>query len=72
MDSFSLLVKKGIIPINWIDYKVIYEYYLKELEKFDIKGKVSSKNKRQAKENTAEEYNISERTVYLIISKMKG
>ena len=70
LKSFPKLVKRGIIPVNWIDYKVIYEFYLLELEKLKTDGVIKHGDKRQAKENTAEEYGISERTVYLIAKKM--
>lgn len=72
LDYFSELLTHGLVPINWLDYKVIYEFYLNELEKFRVDGKVSAKNKRQAKENTAEEYGVSEVQVYRIIQKMKA
>ena len=68
---FSELLSSGIIPVNLVTYKVIFEFYVKDLErlqsaKYKIKGV-----KRQAKENTAQEFNISERSVYLILEKMK-
>ncbi len=63
LEYFPQLLKSGIIPINWVDYKVIYEFYLKEREK--QKGK-------QLITNVAEEFNVSDRTVYLIVQKMRG
>lgn len=58
------LLSRGIIPINWIDYKLIYEYY---------QGQADKEQKRmQAIANTAEEFNISERSVYVIIQKMRS
>lgn len=72
LDYFDSLLKHGIVPVNWVDYKVIYEFYLRELERLKIKGSVSPKIKRQAKCNTAEEFSVSEVQVYKIIQKMKG
>lgn len=63
LDYFPELLKSGIIPMNWVDYKVIYEFYLSEKQK--TKGK-------QLITNVAEEFSISERGVYLIVQKMKG
>lgn len=60
---FNELLKRGIVPINWVDYKLIYEFYKKELK--------NEKFRKQALTNTAVEFNVSERTVYLIIKKMK-
>lgn len=64
LDYFNALLRQGIIPMNWVDYKVIYEFYTSERKK--------EKFKKQALTNTADEFNVSERTVYLIIQKMKG
>lgn len=61
---FNELLKSGLVPINWVDYKLIYEYYRTELKK--------EKFRKQALTNTADEFNVSERTVYLIIKKMKN
>lgn len=69
---FNSLLKQGIIPMNWVDYKVIYEFYCQEVERLKREKYVSGKFTRQAKLNTAEEYGISERSVYLIIKKMRG
>ena len=68
---FNSLLTSGIIPMNWMDYKVIFEFHEEEMKrlgncKYQIKG-----YERQAKENTAKEFNVSERTVYAIIKKMK-
>ncbi|WP_417867958.1 hypothetical protein [Xanthomarina gelatinilytica] len=69
---FNTLLKQGIIPMNWVDYKVIYEFYCSELERLKREKYRAGSIKRQAKENTAAEYSISERSVYLIIEKMRG
>lgn len=58
------LLSRGIVPINWIDYKLIYEYYQGQAEK--------EQKRMQAIANTAEEFNISERLVYVIIQKMRS
>lgn len=64
LDYFNELLKSGLVPVNWIDYKVIYEFYKKE--------RISCKYRKQALTNTADEFSISERSVYLIIQKMNG
>lgn len=64
LDYFNELLKSGLVPVNWIDYKVIYEFYKKE--------RSNCKYRKQALTNTADEFSISERSVYLIIQKMKG
>ncbi|WP_097055529.1 hypothetical protein [Salinimicrobium sediminis] len=64
LDYFSDLFRSGILPPHWLDYKVIYEYYQEQLKK--------EKLRKQALTNTADEFNVSERTVYIIIQKMKG
>lgn len=61
---FNELLKRGLVPINWVDYKLIYEFYKVELKKEAMR--------KQALTNTADEFNVSERTVYLIIKKMKN
>lgn len=64
LDYFNDLLTSGILPSNWLDYKVIFEFYQKERERCD--------RRKKALTNTADEFNVSERTVYLIIQKMKG
>lgn len=71
LDYFDQLLKGGIIPMHLIDYKMIYEFYVNELNTLK-KIRWVKNTKRQAIENTAGEYNISERTVYEIIKKMKS
>lgn len=70
LDYFKELLKCGIVPMNWVDYKVIYEFYKSELIRLKSEKWRVSKIRRQAKFNTAEEFGISERSVYLIIQKM--
>lgn len=65
------LLTGGIIPMSVIDHKVIYEFYLRELVK--LRSSKYQKNiKTQAKYNTAVEFDISERSVYMIVRKMKS
>ncbi|UAB84346.1 hypothetical protein INR75_19685 [Zunongwangia sp. SCSIO 43204] len=59
---YNKLFTTGIVPMIWLDYKLIYEFYLEELK---------SQKKVQAITNTAEEFNLSERSIYSIIRKMK-
>lgn len=68
---FNELLTEGIIPMNWIDYKVIYEFYCVEVERLKREGFSKSRARSTANTLTAEEYGISERTVYAIIVKMK-
>lgn len=63
LDYFNQLVMQGILPSNWKTYKEIYDFYLDEKEK--EKGK-------QLITNVAEKFNISERSVYLIVQKMEN
>ena len=70
LDYFPQILTSGLIPMNWIDYSVIYEFYLKDLETI-LKGEPSNqKARRQSKANTAEEFNIGESSVYRIIKLM--
>lgn len=71
LPNFNTLLTQGIIPINWIDYKVIYEFYCVESERLKREGLSKSRARSTANTLTAEEYGISERTVYAIIVKMK-
>lgn len=68
---FNALLKSGIVAINWIDYKVIYEFYTIERDRLEAKGFSKAKSRGSAVTTTADEYNISERNVYLIIKKME-
>lgn len=67
---FNDLLKNGIIPTTWVDYKVIFEFYKAELEKLQRQSKKGAK--RQAKTNTAQEFGVSERSVYFILKKLEG
>lgn len=72
LDYFNDLLRRGVIPANWLDYKMIYEYYCAELETLRLDKWKTKSVERQAKHNTAEKFSISERSVYLIIQKMKS
>ena len=63
LDYFHDLLRQGILPSNWSTYKTIYDYYLEEKE--NLKGK-------QLITTVADKFNISDRSVYLIIQKMEG
>lgn len=62
-NMFDLMVSNGLVSTSFDAYYNIYEYYLKCIKttpkKADVIGKISI------------EFNISERSVYVIINKMK-
>lgn len=74
LDFFKDLLSSGIIPVNWIDYKVIYEFYMNEVNILTLNKVMSSQElrsaKRTAKTITAEQFSIGESSVYQIIKKM--
>jgi len=62
-DDFCLdLIRRGIITLKILDYKVYYERYISELQRVSI---------CQAITNTAEEFRVSERTIRNAINYMK-
>lgn len=62
-DPFCLeLLRRGIISLKILDYKVYYERYISELQRVSI---------CQAISNTAEEFRVSERTIRNAINYMK-
>ena len=63
LDFFSQLLTKAILPMYWVDYKVIYDFYSQE--KLKVK-------KSQAITNTSEEYKVSEGQIYHIIKRMEN
>lgn len=69
---FNKLVSRGILPLSWKTYKEVYEFYLVEKNKLKMNKWTKKKTYRQAKSNTSEKFNISERSVYLIIQKMEN
>ena len=76
LDYFPQILTSGIIPMNWIDYKVIYEFYISEIAKLNKGGKVTGQElrtaKRTAKTYTADEFKIAESSVYRLIQKMES
>lgn len=72
LDYFPQILTSGIIPMNWMDYKVIFEFYESELKKLSKGIEPTAKLKRLAKTHTADEFKIGESSVYQIIKKMKG
>jgi hypothetical protein len=61
--NLNKLISLGIIPINVLDWIVIYEYYLSER---------SSLGKMQSYCNTAENYKLSERQIMNVVSWMES
>ena len=57
------LVKKGVVPITYLDYKKIYENYQKQRENHP---------KMQAYENTAIECYVSVTTVREVVKRMES
>lgn len=55
------LIKRGVIPINIMTYRTIYDAYLNELDK---------NKKSVAITFCAEKYNVTEKTIYNIINFM--
>lgn len=65
---FLSLLSKGVIPLSVLDKKVYYEFYklqCQELESESRKGW-----KMDAITITAEEFNVSENTIYRAIKTM--
>jgi len=62
LDNFKVLIALGIVPINIMDWIVIYEYYLSERE---------INKKMQSYSNTADNYRLSERQVMNVVSWME-
>jgi hypothetical protein len=68
--DFIKLMGKNIIPLHILDWKVYYEAYLKEA---DILEKRHGRPKKtRAAGNVADDYKISERNMFYIISFMEG
>jgi len=69
-DNFIKLMGKGLVPTHILDWKVFYEAYLKEAEALTLhRGK---RNKTRAACNVAENYKISERSMFNVIAFMEG
>lgn len=59
----TLLVQKGIVPITFLDYKVIYSKYLQHRR---------TKKKMESYEGTAIDCSVSEKTVRLVVKAMES
>ena len=64
LDYYKDLLKQGIIPMTVIDYKLIYEYYCKE--------KSRGIRHSEAITFTGEEFNLGDRSIYIIIKRMEN
>lgn len=60
--DFTILLKKGIIPLSVLSKKCYYERYLQER---------LQTSKMQSITNTSEEFRISQKTVYNAIKFMR-
>jgi hypothetical protein len=69
-DNFVKLISRSLIPVHLLDWKVYYEAYLKEsdLQK-QRHGKV---RKTHVACTIADDYKISERSMFTIIAFMEG
>lgn len=74
LDYFPQLITSGLFPMNWLDYKTIFEFYENEVKRLTLNKDLSAQELRQAKRTaktiTSEEFRIGESTVYQIIQKM--
>lgn len=69
-DDFMKLLGKNLIPVHILDWKVYYEAYLKELDSLQMKyGKLK---KTRAAGIVADNFKISERSIFTIIAFMEG
>ena len=69
-ENFMKLMGKNLIPIHILDWKVYYEAYLKEME-YQQKN-FKKPRKTHAAGCVAEQYKITERTMFNIIAFMEG
>lgn len=71
---FNELITSGVIGVNWLTYKQIFDFYTNEVKRMTLNRSLSSSEvrniRRSAKTTTAEEFNLAESTVYEIIRKM--
>ena len=72
LSYFNDLLKSGVVPVNWLDYKFIYEWYLDEVKRLKDSGLSATKSKVQARSNASEEFKIGESTVRWIIKKLRS
>lgn len=69
-DTFIKLMGKGFIPTHILDWKVYYEAYLKEMEA--LQKQYGKPKKTRAAGNVADDFKISERSMFSIIAFMEG
>mgnify|MGYP000867908012 CR=1 FL=1 len=69
-DNFIKLMGKSIIPVHILDWKVYYEAYLKETNYHQKHFK--KVRKTHMAQLVAENYNITERTMFNVIAFMEG
>ncbi|RZJ63157.1 MAG: hypothetical protein EOO45_21815 [Flavobacterium sp.] len=69
-DQLGILTAKSLIPVHLLEWKQYYETYLSEAAKYRLNhGKTG---KTYVAGLVADEFNISERTVFSIIAFMEG
>ena len=69
-DNFIKLMGKSLIPVHVLDWKVYYEGYLKEAGA--VQKRYGKPKKTLAACLAAENYSISERSMFNIIAFMEG
>ena len=69
-DEFIKLMDKNLIPIHILDWKVYYEAYLKQTEL--LLKQYGKPRKTWAAGMVADDYQISERTMFNVIAFMEG
>jgi beta-xylosidase len=69
-DDFMKLMGRNLIPVHILDWKVYYEAYLKETEMLQVK--YGKPKKTRAAGIVADNYKISERSIFTIIAFMEG
>ena len=63
-ENFTQMLKAGIIPIQWVDYKQIYEHYRQEYAR--------GIRHTEAILYTADEFSVSENWVWKVKYKMES
>lgn len=61
---------KGLVPTHILDWKAYYEAYLKEMQV--LHNQYGKPKKTRAAGNVADDYKISERSMFSIIAFMEG
>lgn len=69
-ESFINLTGMGLMPVHIMDWKLYYEAFLKEMEY--ERRHFKRPRKTHAAGCVAEQYGITERTVFKIIAFMEG